>query len=45
MLKPVLASFDDHQLIAFDMERLDDGRAALLRAAAWPATARRQGAA
>lgn len=90
VLKPVLASFDDHQLIAFDMERLDDGRAvlylpgapdawsgsvvlvaaerlqpldidaaelakalqglglgtaALLRAAAEPATARRQGAA
>jgi uncharacterized membrane protein len=29
VLKPVLASFDDHQLIAFDMERLDDGRAVL----------------
>jgi uncharacterized membrane protein len=90
VLKPVLASFDDHQLIGFDMERLDDGRvvlyvpgapdawsgsvllvapervqplavdaanlaksqqglglgtAALLRAAATPTTARRQGAA
>jgi uncharacterized membrane protein len=29
VLKPVLASFDDHQLIAFDVERLDDGRAVL----------------
>ena len=29
VLKPVLATFDDHQLIAFDMERLDDGRAVL----------------
>ena len=29
MLKPVLATFDDHQLIAFDMERLADGRAVL----------------
>jgi uncharacterized membrane protein len=29
VLKPVLVSFDDHQLIAFDMERLDDGRAVL----------------
>jgi uncharacterized membrane protein len=29
VLKPVLASFDDHQLIGFDMERLDDGRVVL----------------
>jgi uncharacterized membrane protein len=29
VLKPVLVTFDDHQLIAFDMERLDDGRAVL----------------
>jgi len=29
VLKPVLASFDDHQLIAFEMERLEDGRAVL----------------
>ena len=29
VLRPVLATFDDHQLIAFDMERLDDGRAVL----------------
>jgi len=29
VLKPVLATFDDHQLIAFDIERLDDGRAVL----------------
>ena len=29
VLKPVMVSFDDHQLIAFDMERLDDGRAVL----------------
>lgn len=29
VLKPVLASFDDHQLIAFDIERLDDGRVVL----------------
>ena len=29
VLKPVMASFDDHQLIAFDMERLDDGRVVL----------------
>jgi uncharacterized membrane protein len=27
--KPVLATFDDHQLIAFDMERLPDGRAVI----------------
>lgn len=29
VLKPVLATFDDHQLIAFDMERLADGRAVI----------------
>jgi uncharacterized membrane protein len=29
VLKPVLATFDDHQLIAFDIERLDDGRVVL----------------
>jgi len=29
VLKPVLATFDDHQLIAFDIERLGDGRAVL----------------
>lgn len=29
VLKVVLVSFDDHQLIAFDIERLDDGRAVL----------------
>ena len=29
VMKPVLASFDDHQLIAYDIERLDDGRAVL----------------
>lgn len=29
VLRPVLATFDDHQLIAFDMERLEDGRAVL----------------
>jgi uncharacterized membrane protein len=29
VLKPVLASFDDHQMIAFEMERLNDGRAVL----------------
>ena len=29
VLKPVLVTFDDHQLIAFDIERLDDGRAVL----------------
>ena len=29
VLKPVLATFDDHQLVAFDMERLADGRAVL----------------
>jgi uncharacterized membrane protein len=29
MLKPVLVSFDDNQLIGFDMERLDDGRVVL----------------
>ena len=28
-LKAVMVSFDDHQAIAFDMERLDDGRAVL----------------
>jgi uncharacterized membrane protein len=28
-LKPVMVTFDDHQLIAFEMERLDDGRAVL----------------
>lgn len=27
VLQPVLVSFDDHQLIAFDIERLHDGRA------------------
>lgn len=27
VMKAVLVSFDDHQAIAFDMERLDDGRA------------------
>ena len=29
VLKPVLVTFDDHQLIAYDIERLDDGRAVL----------------
>ena len=29
VLKAVMVSFDDHQVIAFDMERLDDGRAVL----------------
>jgi uncharacterized membrane protein len=29
VLTPVLVSFDDHQLIGFDMERLDDGRVVL----------------
>jgi uncharacterized membrane protein len=29
VLRPVMASFDDHQLMAFDMERLDDGRVVL----------------
>ena len=29
VLKPVMATFDDHQLIAFDIERLDDGRVVL----------------
>jgi uncharacterized membrane protein len=29
VLNPVLASFDDHQQIAFDIERLGDGRAVL----------------
>lgn len=29
LLKPVLATFDDHQLVGFDMERLDDGRVVL----------------
>ena len=29
VLQPVLVSFDDHQLIAFDIERLHDGRAVL----------------
>jgi uncharacterized membrane protein len=29
VMKAVLVSFDDHQAIAFDMERLDDGRAVL----------------
>jgi len=29
VLKPVLATFDDNQLIGFDMERLDDGRVVL----------------
>ncbi len=29
VLKPVLVSFDDNQLIGFDMERLEDGRAVL----------------
>lgn len=29
VLKAVLVSFDDHQSIAFDIERLDDGRAVL----------------
>jgi hypothetical protein len=29
VLKPVLVTFDDHQLIAFDIERLDDGREVL----------------
>jgi uncharacterized membrane protein len=29
VLKPVLASFDDNQLIGFDIERLDDGRVVL----------------
>jgi uncharacterized membrane protein len=27
VLKPVMVSFDDQQQVAFDMERLDDGRA------------------
>lgn len=27
VLQPVLVSFDDHQLVAFDIERLHDGRA------------------
>jgi uncharacterized membrane protein len=29
VLKPVLATFEEHQLIGFDMERLDDGRVVL----------------
>jgi uncharacterized membrane protein len=29
VLEAVLVTFDDHQVIAFDMERLDDGRAVL----------------
>lgn len=29
VLTPVMATFDDHQLIAFDIERLDDGRVVL----------------
>lgn len=29
VLKPVMATFDDHALIAFDIERLDDGRVVL----------------
>jgi len=29
VLQPVLVSFDDHQLIAFDIERLPDGRAVI----------------
>jgi hypothetical protein len=29
VLEPVLVSFDDHQSIAFRVERLDDGRAVL----------------
>ncbi len=29
VLKPVLVRFDDHELIAFDIERLDDGRVVL----------------
>ncbi len=29
VLKPVMATFDDHELIAFDIERLDDGRVVL----------------
>lgn len=29
VLKPVMARFDDHELIAFDIERLDDGRVVL----------------
>ena len=29
VMQPVLASFDDHQLIAYDIERLDDGRVVL----------------
>lgn len=29
VLKPVLATFDDHQLIGFDIGRLDDGRVVL----------------
>ena len=29
VLKPVMAQFDDHELIAFDIERLDDGRVVL----------------
>jgi uncharacterized membrane protein len=29
VLKPVMARFDDHELIGFDIERLDDGRVVL----------------
>lgn len=29
VLKPALATFDDHELVGFDMERLDDGRVVL----------------
>lgn len=29
VLQPVLVSFDDHQLVAFDIERLHDGRAVI----------------
>jgi uncharacterized membrane protein len=29
LLKPVLATFDDNQLVGFDIERLDDGRVVL----------------
>jgi len=29
VLQPVMARFDDHELIAFDIERLDDGRVVL----------------
>jgi uncharacterized membrane protein len=29
VMKPVLVGFDDHQLIAYDIERLDDGRVVL----------------